>query len=109
MSLLAKKRCVPCEEGGDPLPEEKARELLKELDGWMLIDGGGLLAKTFEFSNYQETIKFVNKVAIIADEEGHHPDMTVSYDHVGVELMTHAVGGLTENDFILAAKINEIT
>jgi 4a-hydroxytetrahydrobiopterin dehydratase len=109
MSKLSDKRCIPCEGGVDPLTEEQAGELMKELDPeWQLVDGGGLLARSFEFPNFKKTMEFVNKVADIAEEEQHHPDMTVSYGNVGVELMTHAIGGLSENDFILAAKIDQI-
>lgn len=106
---LARKRCIPCEGDIDPLTQEQAEELKKELhEEWTLVDGGGLLARGFSFPNFKKTMEFVNKVAVIAEEQGHHPDMTVSYDNVGVELMTHAIGGLSENDFILAAKIDEI-
>lgn len=106
---LAQKRCIPCEGGVDPLTKEQAEELMKQLDpDWTLVEGGGLLARSFSFPNFKKTMEFVNKVADIAEEENHHPDMTVSYGNVGVELMTHAIGGLSENDFILAAKIDEI-
>ncbi|MBC7836865.1 4a-hydroxytetrahydrobiopterin dehydratase [Acetobacteraceae bacterium] len=109
MSQLAKKRCVPCEEGGDPLTPAEAQKLMKELDSeWMLIDDAHLLARSFKFKDFVATMKFVNKIAEIAEEEGHHPDMTISYNHLGIELMTHAMDGLSENDFILAAKIDEL-
>ena len=105
---LSKKRCIPCEEGTEPLSGQEAMELNKQVDSWMLIDGANLLAKSFRFKNFKQTMEFVNKVATIAEEEGHHPDMTISYGSVTIELMTHAIGGLSENDFILAAKIDEI-
>lgn len=108
MSELSKKKCVPCEGTVPPLTPSKAQEMMVHLDDWSLIDGAHLLAKSFRFSNFVKTMEFVNKVAAIAEEEGHHPDLTVSYGSVTVELMTHAVGGLSENDFILAAKIDEI-
>jgi 4a-hydroxytetrahydrobiopterin dehydratase len=108
MSKLAKKKCVPCEEGGEPLTREEAENLLVELDGWMLIDDAHMLAKSFHFKDFAESMEFVNKVAAIAEEEGHHPDLTISWGDVGVELTTHAMEGLSENDFILAAKIDEI-
>lgn len=92
-----------------PLTQEAAQELLKQLKPeWMLIDGGRMLATTYAFRDFVETINFVNKIAAVAEEEGHHPDLTISYNNLGVELMTHAIGGLSENDFILAAKIDEI-
>ena len=79
-----------------------------ELHDWMLVDGAQLLAKSFQFPDFKHTMAFVNKVADIAEEQGHHPDMTVSYGSVTIELMTHAIGGLSENDFIVAAKVDEI-
>ncbi len=109
MSELAKKRCIPCEGGVDPLTEEAARKLMPELhEDWMLIDGGHMLARTFNFKNFVETMKVVNKIADIAEEENHHPMMTVTYNTLSIELMTDAIQGLSENDFILAAKIDEL-
>jgi 4a-hydroxytetrahydrobiopterin dehydratase len=74
----------------------------------MLIDGGRILANTYAFRDFVETMAFVNKIAALAEEEQHHPDLSVSYSTLGVELSTHAIGGLSENDFILAAKIDEL-
>ena len=109
MNKLAKRRCVPCEGKAKPLTEAKARALLPELEqDWMLIDGGRMLARTFNFKNFVATMKFVKKVAKVAEQEQHHPDMSISYNTLSVELMTHAINGLSENDFILAAKIDEL-
>lgn len=109
MSELSKKKCKPCEGGVDPLTKEAAEELLGQLKPeWMLIDSGRMLANTYAFRDFVETINFVNKIAAVAEEEGHHPDMTISYNNLGVELSTHAIGGLSENDFILASKIDQI-
>jgi len=108
MSELAKKKCVPCEGGVDPLTPPEAQKLMSELDDWSLIDDAHMIAKSFHFKNFKETMVFVNKVAAIAEEENHHPDMTVSYADVTVELMTHAIGGLSENDYIVAAKIDQL-
>lgn len=109
MTKLSEKKCIPCEGGVEPLTKEQGQELMKELDGeWTLIDDGHLLVRSFEFPNFKKTMEFVNKVAALAEEENHHPDLTVSYGNVGIELMTHAIEGLSENDFILAAKIDEI-
>jgi 4a-hydroxytetrahydrobiopterin dehydratase len=105
---LTKRKCVPCEGGVPPLSEKEALELQKELHDWMLVDSAHLLAKSFRFKDFKQTMEFVNKVAAIAEQERHHPDMTVSYGSVTIELMTHAIGGLSENDFILAAKIDEL-
>jgi len=81
---------------------------MPQLRDWMLVDEANLLAKSFRFKDFAETMKFVNKVADIAEAEGHHPDMTVTYGAVTVELMTHAIGGLSDNDFIVAAKIDKL-
>ncbi len=105
---LSKRKCVPCEGDIPPLTQEEAEKLNTELNEWTLVDGAALLAKSFRFADFKQTMAFVNKVADIAEEEGHHPDMSVTYGGVTVELMTHAIGGLSENDFILAAKIDEI-
>jgi len=108
-SNLAKKRCIPCEGGVEPLSEVEARKLMPELEqDWMLIDGAHMLARTFNFKDFVQTMAFVNKVAAIAEEEQHHPEMSISYNTLSLELMTHAIGGLSENDFILAAKIDEL-
>ncbi|HEY5383431.1 MAG TPA: 4a-hydroxytetrahydrobiopterin dehydratase [Candidatus Paceibacterota bacterium] len=107
---LSKRKCIPCEEENTPpLKPSEAKELMKQLDDWMLIDEANLLAKSFRFKDFAETMRFVNKVAAIAEEVGHHPDLTVSYSSITVELMTHAIGGLSENDFIVAAKIDELS
>ena len=108
MSELAKKRCIPCEGGTKPMLKGEAEELLKQLQDWMLVDDGHLLVKSFQFPDFKTAMQFANDIARIADFEGHHPDLTISWGSVGVELSTHAVGGLSENDFILAAKIDEL-
>lgn len=109
MTKLAKKRCIPCEGGVEPLTEAEARKLMPELEqDWMLIDSGHMLARTFNFKDFVQTIAFVNKVATIAEEEQHHPDLSIAYNTLSIELMTHAIDGLSENDFILAAKIDEL-
>ena len=109
MSELSKKKCVPCEGGVKPLTEPEACKLMPELEqDWMLIDGGHMLARTFNFKDFVETMKFVNKVAEVAEEEGHHPDMSISYNTLSIELTTHAINGLSENDFILASKVDEL-
>ena len=110
MSDFANRKCIPCEGNVPPLTERQAQALMPELNNdWMLIDEAHLLAKSFRFKDFAHTMAFVNKVATIAEEEGHHPDLTVSYGSVTIELMTHAIGGLSENDFIVAAKIDQIS
>jgi 4a-hydroxytetrahydrobiopterin dehydratase len=102
MNPLAKKKCKPCEGGVKPFTAEESKQLLKDLKGWALEDGK--LAKTYPFPNYYETIAFVNALAWISHREDHHPDLGVHYNKCRVEYSTHAIGGLSENDFICAAK-----
>ncbi|MFW9773943.1 MAG: 4a-hydroxytetrahydrobiopterin dehydratase [Candidatus Thorarchaeota archaeon] len=102
-------KCVPCEGGIPPLLEGKENEYLKEVEGWSLIrDGVHRIKKEFFFEDFKESMKFVNKVADLAEEEGHHPDIYIFYDEVVLELHTHAIKGLHLNDFVMAAKINAI-
>ncbi len=112
---LSEKKCVPCEgnamdAGGvgtqPPMSDIEAEKLVKELNNWKIYSAK--LMKEFKFSDFKEAIKFVNKVADVAESEGHHPDITINYNRVTLELITHAIGGLSENDFILAAKIDQI-
>jgi len=106
---LADKKCVPVKEGELPLESSDIHKYLVELDGDWEAVGDAKITKTFTFQNFLEAVEFVNKVAKIAEAEDHHPDLRIySYKKVDVELTTHAVKGLTENDFILAAKIEEI-
>src|SRR3989344_7455175 len=109
MTELRKKKCKPCEGGVPPLTPNEAQELKKELhEDWMVIDSGRLLARTYETKDFAEAMELANKIGVIAEEEGHHPDLTVSYGSLGVELTTHSIGGLSGNDFILAAKIDQL-
>lgn len=99
---------MPCEGGIPPLVEEKENEYLKEVEGWTLIrEGIHRIKKKFFFEDFKEAMKFVNKVAELAEEEGHHPDFYIYYNEVVLELNTHAIKGLHLNDFIMGAKINE--
>ena len=105
---LSEKRCIPCEGG---MPAFTKQQIIKYSTrihkAWKTIDNTKL-RREFKFKNFVQTMGFVNKVALIAQAEDHHPDMQVSYSKVIVELWTHAVNGLSENDFILAAKIDEL-
>lgn len=103
---LTDKHCKPCEGGVPPLTQDEARNLLKELDGWELNDNR--ISKTFAFKNYYQTIAFVNAVAWMTHREDHHPDMTVGYSKCRLEYTTHAIGGLSDNDFICAAKVDAL-
>ena len=106
MAELTTKRCKPCEGGVDPLKAPEAENLLRQLEGWKLENG--LLAKTYSFKNYYETMAFVNAAAWISHREDHHPDMTVGYNSCRVTYITHAISGLSENDFICAAKLDAL-
>lgn len=107
---LTQKHCIPCEEGGDPLSDDKENELKTQIPDWLLLrDGTHKLRRQFKFKTFMDAITFVNKVAKIADEEGHHPDIYIYYNKVQLDLFTHAVGGLHDNDFIMASKIDKIS
>lgn len=105
---LTERRCVPCEGGTPPLGADRIAELLGQVEGWALQQTGehDELVKTFRFGNFVEAVQFVDRITPVAEEEGHHPDLAVGYGRVEVHLWTHAAGGLTDNDFILAAKID---
>lgn len=109
MTDLTQKHCVPCEGGTPPLPDSEEEKLHKETPSWLLLrEGNHKLRKQFTFKDFLEAIAFVNKIAPIAESEGHHPDIYIFYNKVQLDLFTHAVGGLSENDFIMAAKIDAI-
>ena len=105
---LAAKSCVPCRGGIPPLPEAKARELVADTPGWRLEESATRLTRRFEFHDFVEAMKFVNRVADVAEQEGHHPDIAIHWNRVDLTLWIHKIGGLHENDFILAAKINRL-
>jgi 4a-hydroxytetrahydrobiopterin dehydratase len=106
METLVKRKCKPCEGGVPPYSSQQARELLQQLKGWLLEDGK--LVKVYPFSNYHRTMAFVNALAWISHREDHHPDLAVGYNQCRVTYWTHAVGGLSENDFICAAKCDAL-
>ena len=103
---LYQKRCKPCEGGTPPLTLEESRRLLVQIHDWQLKDGK--IEKQFKFKNFVESMGFVNKIADLAESEGHHPDIHISWNRVTLSLTTHAIKGLSENDFILAAKIDRL-
>lgn len=105
MTELTQKRCLPCEGGVAPMTEQEIQKLLNKIVGWQVVDNKELI-KGFKFDNYYETMAFVNAIAWISHQENHHPDLEVSYNHCTVHYMTHAMKGLSENDFICAAKID---
>ncbi len=106
MSDLKSKSCKACEGGVDPLSPELADELLTQLDGW--VREGNEISKTFTSKNYYETMAFVNAAAFVSHKEDHHPDLLVGYKTCKVTYTTHAIGGLSENDFICAAKLDAL-
>jgi 4a-hydroxytetrahydrobiopterin dehydratase len=109
MTDLHERRCKPCEGGVEPLTSDAARELLAALDpAWRLSGDGKSIARDFSFPAFGWTIAFVNAVAWIATTEGHHPEMTVSYGRCSVRYTTNAIDGLSDNDFICAAKIDRL-
>ena len=106
---LTDKKCKPCEGGVSPLTESQAQEMMKQLKpGWELLKGAKEIRKEYRFKNFKETMEFVNFTADVAEREGHHPDMEVSYGKCVIRFSTHAIQGLSENDFILAAKIDSL-
>ena len=106
---LANRRCKPCEGGVEPLTSGQSVELLSALhSGWTLSGDGTEISRRFEFPAYSRTLGFANAVAWIAISEGHHPVLIVSYNACGVSYSTHAIGGLSDNDFICAAKIDRM-
>ena len=107
MSDLAERHCVPCQGGVPPLAEVEAQKLLKKLEeGWSLV--GGRLEKEYRFPSFKENIAFLNRVAAIAEAEGHHPEMQVGFRVLKLSIWTHKISGLTESDFVLAAKADAV-
>ena len=103
---LVKKKCVPCECDAEPFSSDEVKKYIRRLKGWQLK--GKMIKKQLKFKNFMALIKFVNHLAKLAEKEGHHPDFTVNYSKLNIALWTHAINGLSENDFILAAKIDKM-
>jgi len=103
---LLNKKCVPCEGGAMPLNRTESEGYMAQVSGWMLDEKGEKISKEYKFKDFIGAINFVNNVAEIAESENHHPDIKINYNKVLLELNTHAIGGLSENDFIVAAKID---
>ncbi|MFC1703799.1 4a-hydroxytetrahydrobiopterin dehydratase [Candidatus Omnitrophota bacterium] len=106
-SNLVDKRCKACKGGMPPMVKEQSQEYLAKVLGWELVEGTKI-KKEFKFKKFLDSIAFVNKIADIAEAEGHHPTITIIYNKVKITLSTHAIGGLSENDFIIAAKIDRL-
>lgn len=109
MTNLVERRCKPCEGGVDPLDGTEARELLKSIeDTWILSDDEKSIVRSFDFPTFARTIAFTNAVAWVATVEGHHPELVVRYGSCEVRYTTTAIDGLSDNDFICAAKIDRL-
>ena len=112
MSDLLSKKCVPCEGGVAPLDVSEIHKYQKSVDGWNILKNKKniyFLEKKFLFKNFLESQNFVDKVGKISEEEGHHPDISFGWGYANINITTHAIEGLSENDFILAAKIDKKT
>ncbi len=111
MSDLTKKKCIPCEGGVIPFDITEIHKYQKKVDGWKIINSKNniyFLEKEFLFKNFLESQKFINEVGKVSEIEGHHPDIKFGWGYAKIEITTHAIKGLSENDFILAAKIDQI-
>jgi 4a-hydroxytetrahydrobiopterin dehydratase len=107
MSDLASKTCVPCRGGTPPLKGEELDDLRRQIPGWEVVEEHHL-RRRFRFKNFREALDFVNRVGELAEEQGHHPDVGFGWGYAEVTVYTHKIDGLTESDFILAAKISEL-
>jgi 4a-hydroxytetrahydrobiopterin dehydratase len=106
---LKTMKCIPCEGGAPPLSDNDENRLMIQISGWeVLRKGTHQLRRLFQFKDFKQAMNFVNKIADVAESEQHHPDLHIFYNRVEVILYTHAVNGLSENDFIVAAKINAL-
>ncbi|GAB4122748.1 MAG: 4a-hydroxytetrahydrobiopterin dehydratase [Gammaproteobacteria bacterium] len=108
MTDLSQQKCVPCEGGTQPLSRDEADQLLQQVPGWTLQDDGKAIQRRFEFKGFYKTMAFINAMAWIANQQMHHPDFSAGYNFCLVTFTTHAINGLSENDFICAAKVNEL-
>ena len=108
MSELASRECVPCRGGVPPLEGEAITNLLRELEGWEVVEQHHL-KKNYRFGNFREAQLFVNRVGDLAEEQGHHPDICFGWGNAEIRIWTHKINGLTESDFILAAKIDALS
>ena len=112
MNDLLKKKCVPCEGGAIPFDTSEIHKYQKKVDGWEVLKNDKqkfFLEKNFKFKNFIESQNFINQVGRISEEEGHHPDILFGWGYAKINISTHAIEGLSENDFILASKIDKIT
>ena len=105
---LTQQKCTPCELGGTPLTKEEVTFYMKDVPLWQVANDSKKISRLIKFKDFKEAIAFINRVADLAEDEGHHPDINIHYNKVSFDLWTHEVGGLSVNDFILASKIDLI-
>jgi 4a-hydroxytetrahydrobiopterin dehydratase len=105
--ILAEKHCVPCRGGVPPLKGDELRDFAGQVDGWVIVDDHHI-TKSYKFPDFAQALAFVNRIGAVAEEQGHHPDIELAWGSVGVKTYTHKIDGLTESDFILAAKIDQL-
>ena len=104
---LSEKTCVPCRGGVPPLSGDELQALAAQIDSWLVVDHHHL-EKQFDFSDFKEALNFVNRIGNLAEDQGHHPDIYLAWGKVGVTIWTHKIDGLTESDFVLAAKVDDL-
>lgn len=104
---LAEKQCVPCREGARPLGPDAISKLLPELDGWQVVDDRRL-TKTYRLPDFKQALALVDRIGAMADQQNHHPEVSLSWGKVSVDIWTHKVNGLTESDFVFAARCDEL-
>ena len=105
---LTTRHCKPCEGGAEPMTRKQAQATLRQITGWEISEDGLMISRRFRFKNFYETMAFINAMAWIANTQDHHPDFSASYSYCLVNYTTHAIGGLSENDFICAAKVTAL-
>jgi 4a-hydroxytetrahydrobiopterin dehydratase len=105
---LTDRHCEPCEGGVAPMSREQAEALLADVPGWSISENGRMISRRFEFPGFFRTMSFINAMAWVVNNEGHHPDFSAAYNYCAVGFTTHAIDGLSENDFICAARLNAL-
>jgi 4a-hydroxytetrahydrobiopterin dehydratase len=105
---LSERHCIPCEGGVPTIERTEAETLLQSLEGWILSEDGSMISRRFEFRGFFRTMSFINAMAWVVNEQGHHPDFSAGYNYCEVGFTTHAINGLSENDFICAARVNAL-
>ncbi|GAB4186580.1 MAG: 4a-hydroxytetrahydrobiopterin dehydratase [Wenzhouxiangellaceae bacterium] len=108
MTQLATKHCAPCEGGCEPLNQDRVNQLLPQVPGWNVVNDGLAIRRRFQFKGFYRTMSFINAMAWIANQEGHHPDFSAGFNFCEVTFTTHDIDGLSENDFICAARVNAL-